>query len=44
MSETFEEWATRVLGPLVQGVNQDQWANCRDCWETAKESKGAETN
>lgn len=33
---TFEEWAQQHLGAEVWGVNDQEWAKCRECWEAAQ--------
>lgn len=40
---TFKEWATKRLGPLVMGVNEDEWEKCRDAWEAAQAAKDEES-
>ena len=37
-AQTFEEWAERVLGPEVQGVNQQEWATCLECWHASRKA------
>lgn len=36
MSETFEQWAMRTLGPEVMGVTD--WSIYHDCWHASRKA------